>query len=79
MATLARGTWHDWCSPAAVRSSRSDPGDTIHTPAGEWHWHGVAPDHFMSHLAMWESLGEGQEGPETEWGEHVPDEEYRAH
>ena len=49
------------------------PGDTIHTPPGEWHWHGAAPDHFMSHLAMWESLGEGQPGPETEWADHVTD------
>jgi hypothetical protein len=32
----------------------------------------------MIHLAMWESLGEGQEGPETEWGDHVTDEEYTA-
>ena len=54
------------------------PGDTIHTPPGEWHWHGAAPDHFMTHLAMWESLSEGQDGPETEWGEHVTDDEYRA-
>lgn len=52
------------------------PGDTIWTPPGEWHWHGAAPDHFMSHLAMWESLAEGQEGPETAWGEHVTDSEY---
>jgi len=52
------------------------PGHTIHTPAGEWHWHGAAPEHFMTHLAMWESLAEGQDGPETEWGDHVSDEEY---
>lgn len=29
------------------------PGDTVVTPPGEWHWHGAAPDHFMTHLAMW--------------------------
>ena len=29
-------------------------GDTIHTPADEWHWHGAAPDHFMTHLTMTE-------------------------
>jgi quercetin dioxygenase-like cupin family protein len=52
------------------------PGDTIRTPPGEWHWHGAAPDHFMSHLAMWEGLAEGHQGPETEWGEHLTDEEY---
>lgn len=54
------------------------PGDTIYTPPGEWHWHGAAPDHFMAHLAMWESLADGQPGPETEWGEHIPEEDYRS-
>ena len=53
------------------------PGDTIWTPPGEWHWHGAAPRHFMTHLAMWESPGEGQ-WPETEWGELVTDEEYNT-
>lgn len=52
------------------------PGDAIYTPPGQWHWHGACPDHFMSHLAMWEGLGGGQEGPEMTWGEHVTDEEY---
>jgi quercetin dioxygenase-like cupin family protein len=51
------------------------PGQTFHTPPGEWHWHGAAPEHFMSHLAMWESAG-GDE-PDTTWGEHVSDEEYQ--
>ena len=46
-------------------------GDTIYTPPGQWHWHGAAPEHFMAHLAMWESLADGQQGPETEWGDHV--------
>ena len=46
------------------------PGDTVFAPGGEWHWHGAAPDHFMTHLAM----SEGQ----AEWGEHVTDEEYRG-
>lgn len=49
------------------------PGDVIYTPPGEWHWHGAAPGHFMTHIAMWEAP---QEGPETEWGEHVTDAEY---
>jgi quercetin dioxygenase-like cupin family protein len=50
-------------------------GDTIHTPPGEWHWHGAAPDHFMTHLAMWEAPAEGAD---TEWGELVTDAEYLA-
>jgi quercetin dioxygenase-like cupin family protein len=49
------------------------PGQTVHTPPGEWHWHGAAPDHVMSHLAMWEGAGEG---PESDWGDQVTDEEY---
>ncbi|WP_026555172.1 (R)-mandelonitrile lyase [Arthrobacter sp. 35W] len=54
------------------------PGDTVYTPPGEWHWHGAAAEHAMSHLAMWECLGEDQDGPEVEWAEHVSDEEYGA-
>jgi quercetin dioxygenase-like cupin family protein len=49
-------------------------GDTVHTPPGEWHWHGAAPDRFMTHLAIWEAPEEG--GPESEWGEQVSDAEY---
>ncbi|WP_431278661.1 (R)-mandelonitrile lyase [Leifsonia poae] len=54
------------------------PGQTVYTPPGEWHWHGADAEHFMEHLAMWEGLAEGQDGPETEWGEHVTDAEYRT-
>lgn len=49
-------------------------GDTIYTPAGEWHWHGAAPDHFMTHIAMWEAPADG---PESEWGDPVTDADYR--
>ena len=48
-------------------------GDTIQTPPGEWHWHGAAPDRFMTHLAIWEAPAEGAE---SEWGQLVSDEEY---
>ena len=34
------------------------------------------PDDFMTHLAIWDGLAEGQDGPETEWGELVTDAEY---
>ncbi|MEY9852331.1 quercetin dioxygenase-like cupin family protein [Leifsonia sp. EB41] len=54
------------------------PGQTVHTPPGEWHWHGADPEHFMEHLAMWEALGDGQDGPETEWADHVTDAEYES-
>ena len=53
------------------------PGDTVHTPPGEWHWHGAAPEHFMVHLAMWEAPF-SESVPEMEWGDQVTDEEYRS-
>src|SRR3954468_4857409 len=56
----------------AVREMRA--GDTVRTPPGEWHWHGAAPDRFMTHLAIWEGPADG--GPETEWGALVTDDEY---
>jgi quercetin dioxygenase-like cupin family protein len=49
------------------------PGDTIQTPPGEWHWHGAAPDHFLTHLTLYEAADDGRE---TEWGELVTDAEY---
>ena len=53
------------------------PGDVVYTPPDQWHWHGAAPDHFMSHLSMTEGV-EGSERPETEWGALVTDAEYRC-
>jgi quercetin dioxygenase-like cupin family protein len=50
-------------------------GDIVETPPGEWHWHGAAPDRFMTHVAVWEAPAEG---PESEWGAHVSDAEYEA-
>ncbi len=46
------------------------PGEIVRTPADEWHWHGAAPDHFMTHLSMTEG--------DAEWGEHVTDAEYHG-
>ena len=51
------------------------PGDTVYTPPGEWHWHGAAPDRFLTHLAIWQGVAPGGP-PETEWGDLVTDEEY---
>jgi quercetin dioxygenase-like cupin family protein len=48
-------------------------GDTIYTPADEWHWHGAAADHFMTHLAIWESPEPGVD--EIVWGDHVTEDE----
>ena len=49
-------------------------GDVVSTPSGEEHWHGAAPDHFMTHL----SLTESAPGSRDHWGEHVTDGEYKA-
>jgi len=51
------------------------PGDIIYTPADEWHWHGAAPGHFMTHLSITEATP-ADERPEADWGEHVTDDEY---
>jgi quercetin dioxygenase-like cupin family protein len=52
------------------------PGDIVYAPPGEWHWHGAAADHFMTHLSITEAPGD--ERPEADWGEHVTDDEYRG-
>jgi quercetin dioxygenase-like cupin family protein len=51
------------------------PGDSVYTPAGEWHWHGATKDTFMTHLAIWEAPAPNTV-PESEWGDLVTDEEY---
>ncbi|MFH8249308.1 cupin domain-containing protein [Microbacterium sp. B2969] len=49
------------------------PGQTVYTPPGEEHWHGAAPDRFMTHIAMYETP-DGESS--ADWGAHVTDEEY---
>ena len=51
------------------------PGDRVFFEPGENHWHGAAPNRFMTHLAM-HQLDEA--GSAVTWGEHVSDEEYNA-
>ncbi|MDF9811732.1 cupin domain-containing protein [Streptomyces sp. SPB162] len=81
----ARTAWHSHAlgqtlhiveGVALVRSRGGDimeahPGDVIHTPPGEEHWHGASPDQFMVHLALWET-------DDTTWLEHVPDDDYNG-
>jgi quercetin dioxygenase-like cupin family protein len=50
-------------------------GDVVVTPSDEWHWHGAAPDHFMTHLSITEEDISSSK-PKTEWGEKVTDTEY---
>ncbi|HKB47778.1 MAG TPA: cupin domain-containing protein, partial [Ktedonobacterales bacterium] len=49
------------------------PGDRVFFESGEEHWHGAAPNRFMTHLAM---LEVDDAGNSATWGEHVSDEEY---
>ncbi len=87
----ARTAWHSHAlgqtlhvtEGAGLVQSRGDDtinirsGDIIYTPPDEWHWHGAAPDHFMTHVSITEGVAEGGQ-PETEWGAHVTDAEYRG-
>jgi len=46
------------------------PGDVVHSPAGEVHWHGATANSFMMHLSL-------TTGGATEWtSEKVADEDY---
>jgi quercetin dioxygenase-like cupin family protein len=51
------------------------PGDRVFFEPGEEHWHGAAPDRFMTHLAM---LDVDDEDNSATWGDHVTDDEYNA-
>jgi quercetin dioxygenase-like cupin family protein len=50
---------------------QAHPGDVVHTPPGEEHWHGAAEDRFMVHLAIWE-------GDDVDWLEHVTADQYQG-
>jgi quercetin dioxygenase-like cupin family protein len=49
------------------------PGDRVFFEPGKDHWHGAAPDRFMTHLAMQEA---DHSGSPVSWGEQVTGEEY---
>jgi quercetin dioxygenase-like cupin family protein len=49
------------------------PGDRVYFEPGEEHWHGAAPNRFMTHFAMQEV---DENGSPVTWLEHVTDEEY---
>jgi quercetin dioxygenase-like cupin family protein len=51
------------------------PGDRVYFESDEDHWHGAAPDRFMTHLAMQEV---DESGSPVTWGEHVTNDEYSA-
>jgi len=51
------------------------PGDRVFFEPGEEHWHGAAPDRFMTHVAVHQV---DDEGNAATWGDHVTDAEYSA-
>jgi quercetin dioxygenase-like cupin family protein len=51
------------------------PGDRVFFAPGEEHWHGAAPTRFMTHIAMLDVDGEGNNAA---WGDHVTDDEYHT-
>src|SRR6266576_6606809 len=51
------------------------PGDRVFFEPDEDHWHGAAPDRFMTHIAL---VDVDDEGNSASWAEHVPDVEYEA-
>ena len=51
------------------------PGDRVFFDPGEDHWHGAAPDRFMTHLSL---LDVDEDGSTATWGELVTDDEYRG-
>ena len=63
-----RGWYQEW-GKAPVELT---PGTVINIPANVKHWHGAAPDSWMSHLAI-EVEGENVS---TEWLEAVSEEDY---
>src|SRR3954452_18529931 len=85
----ARTAWHThpngqtiWILEGVGRCQRrGGPGEAIRArdrvffEPGEEHWHGPAPDRFMTHLAMPQV---DEEGNNATWGDHVTDEEYTA-
>jgi quercetin dioxygenase-like cupin family protein len=50
-----------------------NPGDRVFFEPGEEHWHGAAPNRFMSHLAL---LDVDDDGIPATWGQQVTDAEY---
>ncbi len=51
------------------------PGDRVFFEPEEEHWHGAAPDRFMTHIAI---VVVDAAGNAADWGTHVSDEEYSA-
>ena len=62
------------CQREGEQAVEIRPGDRVYFEPGENHWHGAAPQRFMTHLAIQEA---DENGPVT-WGEKVTDAQYDA-
>ena len=70
---VTEGVGRAQCRGAPIEVIR--PGDRVFFEPGEDHWHGAAPDRFMTHLSMVEV---DDKGNSANWGAHVSDDEYSA-
>ena len=78
----ARTAWHShpngqtiWVTEGIGGTQRRDgpievirPGDRVFFEPGEEHWHGAAPNRFITHLAI---LAVDDEGNAATWGDHL--------
>lgn len=71
LVVSGKGLTQEWGKPVIV----IDAGDVIRCPVGIKHWHGVAPDSTMTHLAI---AGEVN-GKNVQWLEKVSDRQYAGH
>jgi quercetin dioxygenase-like cupin family protein len=85
----ARTNWHshavgqtlhitDGIGPVATRDGtviQVRPGDTVHSPPGEEHWHGATAENMMCHFALLEGTADGDP---TTGLEPVTDDHYGA-
>lgn len=50
----------------AIAEERLGPGDRVHLPPGERHWHGAAPGATMAHLSVTSGAEPVWDGPPPE-------------
>jgi len=70
IVTAGVGWVGQWGGPVQVIR----PGDVVHIPPGQKHWHGATATTGMSHYA----IQEARDGMSVEWMEKVSDEQYLA-
>ncbi len=70
---VTEGTGRAQARGGPLREIRA--GNIVVSAAEEWHWHGAAPHHFMTHIGM-SDAGAGID--DTTWGDHVTDAEYQS-